>query len=365
MPDRDLPNGAELSLVHWGLFSGTVPMMKEPLARLASADYHDFGSLTRVPSLLPARARATLACLGREGPWFKTGTWSSAIQRHAITQGWISPTRPTLFFQTLGALVLPPEYRYAIYTDRLAREGAAETEAYRSTWGPGWIEREEAFLARAESIFVMGPSSKEALSSRYGLDTANVQVVGAGPGTGIGPISRARRPARRLLFVGTNWGLKGGSEVVEAFKRLSDRHPELELTLVGDEPSVPLPDRVSKLGRVPGGEMPRLFAESDIFVVPTYMEALGYSLLEALLQGLPAIGSTVGNQGWLIGDAGTTVEAGNVDQVEQAIEMVVTDFDDYKEKAIRRADELRETMTWDRVASTIVDAFLDKTERSR
>ncbi len=365
MSDRNQPIGAELSLVHWGLFSGTVPMMKEPLARLATVDYHDFGSVTRVPSLLPARVRATFACVGREGPWFKTGIWSGAIQRHAIAQGWISPSRPTLFFQTLGAQVLPPEYRYAIYTDRLAREGAAEAEVYRSTWGPGWIEREEAFLAGAESIFVMGPSSKEALSTRYGLDTANVQVVGAGPGTGIGPIGRERRPARRLLFVGTNWGLKGGSEVVEAFSRLSDRHPELELTLVGDEPSVPLPDRVSKLGRVPGGEMPRLFAESDIFVVPTYMEALGYSLLEALLQGLPAIGSTVGNQGWLIGDAGKTVEAGNVDQIEQAIEAVVAEFDLYKEKAIRRAEELRPTMSWDRVAATIVGSFVAQDERSR
>lgn len=357
------PTRPGLSVVHWGMFSGTVPMMREPLARLADADYYDFGTLTRVPTLLPARARAHLACVGNDGPWYKTGTWSKAIQRHGVGAGWISPGRPTLFYQTLGAPVLDPEYRYAIYADRLAREGAAENEAYRSTWGPGWIEREQEFLARAEAVFVMGPSSKEAFADLYGLDPSTVHVVGAGPGTGIGPISRQRRPARRLLFVGTNWGLKGGREVIQAFSRVSRRHPELELVLVGDQPDTAIPPKARALGRVPGATMPSLFADSDIFVVPTYMEALGYSLLEALLQGVPAIGSTVGNQAWLIGEAGETVEAGNVDQIEAAIEQVVAEFDRYKDKAIIRAGELRETMNWDSVAETIVAGLIDSGKR--
>lgn len=365
MPDPGANSGAELSLVHWGNFSGTVPMMREPLGKLVGITYHDLGALTRVPSLLPTRAMAHLACAGREGPWFKTGVWSKAIQRHALAAGWISPERPTLFYQTLAAPVLDAEYSYAIYTDRLAREGAAEAEAYRSTWGPGWIEREGEFLTRAKAIFVMGPSSKDSLATRYGIDTSKVHVVGAGPGTHIGPIGRERRPVRRLLFVGTNWGLKGGPEVIAAFSRITERHRDLELVLVGDQPTGPIPSRARALGRVPGSTMPGLFAESDIFIVPTYMEALGYSLLEALLHGLPAIGSTVGNQGWLIGDAGMTVEAGNVDDIEQAIETVVAGFDDYKEKAIRRAEHLRETMNWDRVAATIVDLFVVKGDRSR
>ena len=363
MPAGPQSAEARLSLVHWGQFSGTVPMIEEPLQRHVDTVFHDFGALTRLPSLLPSRARAHLACVGRSGPWFKTGVWSKAIQRHAIDAGWIHKDRPTLFFQTLGAPVLGPEYRYGIYTDRLAREGAAEAEAFRSTWGPGWIEREAEFLARAEAIFVMGPSSQAALEELYGIEGGKVQVVGAGPGTGIGPIMRERRSARRLLFVGTNWGLKGGPEVVAAFSRLSERHPDLELVLVGSDPVGPIPPRARALGRVPGGTMPGLFAESDIFVVPTYMEALGYSLLEALLQGLPAIGSTVGNQGWLIGEAGTTVEPGNVDQIEQAIETVVADFEEYKTKAIRRAEQLRETMTWDRVASAIAGSLLNRHDR--
>jgi glycosyltransferase involved in cell wall biosynthesis len=89
------------------------------------------------------------------------------------------------------------------------------------------------------------------------------------------------------------------------------------------------------------------------------MEALGYSLLEALLQGLPAIGSTVGNQGWMIGDAGTTVEPGDVDQIVEAIEAVLGDYENYKANAVQRAEYLRDTMTWERVAGTIFETFID------
>lgn len=333
-------------------------MMKGPLANHADVTYHDLGSTTRQPPLLAARLRATAASIGTDTPWHKTAPWSAAIQRYCLGAGWISELRPTLFFQTLAAPVLGPEYRYSIYTDRVAREGALESGPFRSTWGPGWIEREHEFLSRADSIFVMGPSSRDSLGDLYGIDKKKVLVVGAGPGTEIGPISAEIRRPTRLLFVGTSWSLKGGNEVIQAFAKLAEGHPDLELTLVGSEPNRTPPDGVRSLGRVPRQRMPGLFAESDVFVVPTYMEALGYSLLEALMHGVPCIGSTVGNQAWLIGEAGRVVAPGAVDELVEAIEEIISDFDAYKAKAVKRAGELRRTMSWESVASAITTSMM-------
>jgi glycosyltransferase involved in cell wall biosynthesis len=352
---RDLP---DLSLIHWGSFSGTVQMLEGSFLGLANIQYHDLGTLTRATDLIPARARAQVHSLGRDWPWYKTAEWSKALQRHCLRSGWISRDRPTLFFQTLAAAVLDGDHRYAIYTDRVAREGARGAEAFRSKWGPGWIEREELFLRNASDVFVMGPSTVSALTDMYGLDPARVHVVGAGPGSQVGQIGREVRSPRRILFVGTDWDLKGGPQVVEAFASLRVRHPDLELVLVGSEPTGELPDGVLALGRVPREQMPALFAEADLFVVPTYMEALGYSLLESLMHGLPSIGSTVGNQGWLIGDAGLTVPPGDVEAVSQAVYQVLGDYDRYKRNAVSRAEELRQTMTWDNVAQAICRRLL-------
>ncbi len=358
-PAQETQELAPLSVIHWGSFSGTVPMMREPLSRYASPVYHDITSLTRTPRLLRSRGMAQIEATGKPYAWHKTARWSRAVQKVAISDGWIDPDIPTVFYQTLAAPVLDPEHRYLIYTDRVAREGALEAEAFRSTWGPGWEEREAEFLRRASAILVMGPSTKKALVDLYGIDPERIEVVGAGPGTHVGPIGTETRSPTRLLFVGTNWNLKGGPEVLDAFARISSRHPDLELVLAGSEPDRDLPERTTSMGRVPGASMPELFASADLFVVPTYMEALGYSLLEALMHGLPAIGSTVGNQAWLIGDAGTTVRPGDVDELSAALEGVLDNFTAYKEKAVIRATRLREEMTWERVASSIVSLLTD------
>lgn len=354
--DRALP---ELSVVHWGQFSGTVPMLEPLLRAKTRASFHDLADLTRSVRLLPSRAAAHMATFRRAGPWYKTGIWSKAIQAETQRNGWVAPNRPTLFMQTLAAPVLSSEHRYAVYTDRVAREGANVPGEHHSTWGPGWADREEQFLRGASAVFVMGPSTADALVDMYHLDATKVHLVGAGPGSAIGEIGREARPPTKILFVGTNWNLKGGPDVVAAFAGIREEFGEVELILVGSDPgSETLPPGVRVLGRVPAEEMPRLFAEADMFVVPTYMEALGYSLLEALMHGLPAIGSTVGNQAWLIGEAGLTVEAGNHREIREAMVSMLRDHSEYKRRAVDRAEELRRTMTWSRVASSIVDLFV-------
>ena len=354
--DEALP---ELSVVHWGQFSGTVPMLEPLLRAKTRASFHDLAVLTRSPRLLPSRAVAHMATTGRAGPWYKTGIWSKAIQAETLRNRWVAPNRPTLFMQTLAAPVLSSEHRYAVYTDRVAREGANVPGEHHSTWGTGWAAREEQFLRGASAVFVMGPSTTDALVDMYRLDPSKVHLVGAGPGSATGEIGRETRPPTKILFVGTNWNLKGGPDVVAAFAGIREEFDGVELILVGSDPGPePLPSGVRGRGRVPAEEMPRLFAEADMFVVPTYMEALGYSLLEALMHGLPAIGSTVGNQAWLIGEAGLTVEAGNRREIQEAMVSMLEDHADFKRRAIDRAEELRRTMTWERVASSIVDIFV-------
>lgn len=326
------------------------------MASRTNVTYHDITEITRDLSLLPARARAQVGASGKDYPWHKTERWSKAVQSYATDNGWVTSERPTLFYQTLAAPVLPKEIVYSVYTDRVGREGALGHEDFRSRWGPGWLEREEGFLRGARTIFVMGPSTKTMLTDAYGVAPDRVQVVGAGPGTEIGPIGEEIRDPRRLLFVGTHWGLKGGPDVVAAYERLATSRPDLELTMVGSDPEGPVPDGVTAMGRIDRKSMPELFATHDVFVVPTHMEALGYSLLEALMHGLPAIGSNVGNQEWLIAKAGTTVDPGDVEGLVAAVARILDDYPAYKQAAIQRARQLRDEMTWEHVAEALTDA---------
>lgn len=118
------------------------------------------------------------------------------------------------------------------------------------------------------------------------------------------------RPAGglRLLFSG-DFFRKGGAHVVDAFQVIQRNFPEATLRLCCDERlDFHTPDRqlrdeyLSKitanpsitLGRVPRQVMlEEILPHTDIYLLPTYDEAFGFAILEAMSYGIPVIASNV------------------------------------------------------------------------
>lgn len=356
-----MPRRVEKKLVYVrsGIFSGSAISLRRALMTHVSAIDFDLLSLARKPSLIPARGKAVLEArwAGRGISWARTAAWSVACQRAFEKAGLLADSTPIVFVQTLPAFVLEPRVKYVIYTDRVAREGAAVGGPFASRFTAGWLEREAAFLRGAHRVYVMGPSSKAVLTGNYGIPDSKIAVVGAGPNVSVGaPVES--RSCRRLLFVGTDWKLKGGPELLSAFEKVRRDHSSLELLLVGSRPTGPLPEGVGAVGRVPHAQMDALYSLADALVIPTHMEAFGISLMEGLMKGLPCIGTTIGNQAWIIGEAGKCVEPGNVDVLSGAITELLTNYPEYQRRARERGEELRQMFRWENVASTILEGLL-------
>ncbi len=109
----------------------------------------------------------------------------------------------------------------------------------------------------------------------------------------------------RLFFSG-DFFRKGGVHVIDAFERARKRYPGISLTLCCDEridfktPHQSLrAEYLHKIKTVPGivnrGRisreelMTKVFPETDIFLMPTYVETFGYAIVEAMAFGLPII----------------------------------------------------------------------------
>ena len=101
--------------------------------------------------------------------------------------------------------------------------------------------------------------------------------------------------------------------------------------------------------------MDSIYSRADAVVIPAHMEAFGISLVEALIKGLPCIGTTIGNQPWIIRGAGRCVEPGNVTEIESAITELLGDYAGFASRARARGSILSATMTWEKVAGRIWD----------
>jgi len=107
-----------------------------------------------------------------------------------------------------------------------------------------------------------------------------------------------------LLFLGTLKKIKGDDILLNAFIKLGRRYIEehrLKLLFVGDgETRNDLEEKTHRenfdryvkfFGSIPHEEVPVMFKMADIYVIPSLFEGTSNSMLEAMFNGMPIIGS--------------------------------------------------------------------------
>lgn len=198
---------------------------------------------------------------------------------------------------------------YAIVARSLGRRvvnqvhgGAMPQEFFRGNALLTWILRR--FLVSSDVVTVL--SSAELAAYRAFDSRMNVHLVpNAIDPAGLADQRRSYNTDRplRLVYVGRLVRTKGLFEIVDALMELKRAGREFTLSLAGSGPDVgelmaaaqkaDVKDRVRFLGSVFAADKYRLWLESDVFVFPSYMEGLPYSLLEAMAAGCVPITTPV------------------------------------------------------------------------
>jgi glycosyltransferase involved in cell wall biosynthesis len=100
--------------------------------------------------------------------------------------------------------------------------------------------------------------------------------------TALRTIPQTEAGERYILFLGFPWLLKGVDILIQAFNRISARHPDVRLRIVGHCPDRTLFEalaagnpRVSLERAVPREQAMALMAGCSLFVLPSRSEAMG------------------------------------------------------------------------------------------
>lgn len=168
------------------------------------------------------------------------------------------------------------------------------------------VESERRALACARGVVVTSAATAQALAA-YGVPAGRVDVVE--PGTERAPWATGGGVvpgALSMLCVATLTPRKGHAVLIEALAGLRDR--PWVLHCAGSRARDPaeaervdalvaqrgLGERIRWHGEVEGAALEALYAQADLFVLPSLHEGYGMALAEALAHGLPIVSTTAG-----------------------------------------------------------------------
>ena len=115
-------------------------------------------------------------------------------------------------------------------------------------------------------------------------------------------------------------------------------------------------DRVRLLGFVDDADLPALYRNAALFVLPSLYEGFGLPVLEAMACGTPVVCSDASSLPEVVGDAALMADPFDVDGLAAAMARVLQE-PDLREGMGARGLEQAKRFTWERVARQLLDVL--------
>jgi glycosyltransferase involved in cell wall biosynthesis len=258
--------------------------------------------------------------------------------------------------------MLRPSIRLVVWT-----EGTPHTDGPRGVLRKWW----RRMIAQIPDRFVAVSSGAKTLLESYGVPEDRVQLSYFVSGFYPPPQVPVRDPCqrRRLLHSGSlneRKGIRGFVDVLASIAQALDHPVELWFAGTGPEESylrsMPLPHGLTFrfLGFVPFEQMPDVYRQCGILVFPTLADVWGLVTNEAMMYGMPVLGSRyAGSVCDLITDyeTGWTFTPDNRMEMERAIRIALSTNAEELEEMGMAARRRAEKLTPEAFADSLVDAL--------
>lgn len=163
-----------------------------------------------------------------------------------------------------------------------------------------------------------------------------------------------------VLTVGKISPRKNLKIVLEAFHKLKDSHPHLNLIAVGGNgweydkikdqlSSLGIESKVHFLGYVSDNLLRLLYRKAKVFVYPSLFEGFGLTILEAMASQCPVITSDISCLPEIAGDSAILIDPYDSYELASKITLVIND-EEIRSHLVRKGLERAEHFTWNKTA---------------
>lgn len=158
--------------------------------------------------------------------------------------------------------------------------------------------------------------------------------------------------SRQLLYVGRLMERKGVFELLAAFAQLHKRFQDLTITFVGDGPAqeqlkkktvkLGIENRVTFTGSIENKELPEVYTESAVSVVPSLNEGLPRAVLESLACETPVVATDLPQLRSVVEEGGVTIPDNEPEMITSACTRLLEN-DQFRDFLGRRGRNLVES----------------------
>jgi len=180
----------------------------------------------------------------------------------------------------------------------------------------------------------------------------------------------SRRP--QLLSLSRLHPKKGVDRLLAGFAKISERFPEVDLVVAGDDGGtgyggrlrtlagqLGLGSRVRFIGEQRDEQKIDCFLQSDAFALISHSEGLPVAVLEAMAAALPVIVSAECNLPEIEQERAGWVVAGGPETIADALSALFANWDEARERGQRGRVLVRERFTWPTIAAQTVRVYAE------
>jgi len=228
---------------------------------------------------------------------------------------------------------------------------SADFTPYERAWHR--VARPRRLAERSERVIAVSEATRQDLLASWSLDPTTVVTVLSGPGrpAAAGPAPVGLPAAPFVLAVGALEPRKRPDLLLEAHRRATARGLAAGLVFAGDGP---LRDEVAAggaivLGHLPDGQLEAVYARALALACPSREEGFGFTPLEALARGVPAVVADLPPLRETLGDAALRVPPGDADALAEALLRLEREWD-LRDRLVAAGPAALERLSWDRAA---------------
>lgn len=230
-------------------------------------------------------------------------------------------------------------------------------------------------IRNANALIAVSEATKRDLIEKFGANPEKIFVVWEGVDRKKFQIQNSEFKINKILkkykiqkpyilFVGTVQPRKNLERLIEAFSR-TIHNPKYELhdlqlviagklgwlynTVLAAPKKYNVENKVKFLGYVQDSDLPVIYQQAELFVMPSLIEGFGLPVLESFAVGVPVVVSNRSSLPEVAGDAALYFEPENVKDMADSIFKILTNSE-LREKLIQKGRKRVEKFSWEKCA---------------